>query len=260
MPPTKTIGIVLKTIPYRESSSILHLYTKEMGLVQGVAKGVRRKGKDPTIIERGFLVETLVYGRGAQTLHTLGALGMIDYFPGIRSDLAKSAMRDTMLETLAAGLHESEANEALFVFLSGFLGHLDVAAVIDCFPFALWRFYTDFASIEGFGLNLDTCLVCKERLAGGGRLKTDMGGLVCTRCEPPKGVAAFLPGAVIDFLGCQSEVPAQALQRFQKPELKRITRLLASYCRYHFDHRFDCRSLEFVDEMIDGIPRSATSK
>ena len=251
MPPIKATGIVLKTIPYRESSSILHLYTKEMGLAQGVAKGVRRKGKDPTIIERGFMVEALIYGRGVQTLHTLGALGMIDYFPGIRGDLAKSAMRDTMLETLAAGLHDSEENEALFVFLSGFLGNLDVAATADCFPFALWRFYTDFASIEGFGLNLDTCLVCRDRLGSGGRLKTDAGGLICTRCEQPKGTAAFLPGAVVDFLGCQIDVPVQPLRDFQRHELKRITRLLASYCRYHFDHRFECRSLDFVDEMID---------
>jgi DNA repair protein RecO (recombination protein O) len=253
MPPIKATGIVLKTIPYRESSSILHLYTKEMGLVQGVAKGVRRKGKDPTIIERGFMVEALIYGRGAQTLHTLGALGMIDYFPGIRGDLAKSAMRDTMLETLAAGLHDSEENETLFVFLSGFLGNLDVAATGDCFPFALWRFYADFASIEGFGLNLDTCMICRERLAGGGRLKTDAGGLICTRCEPLKGTAAFLPGAVVDFLGCQIDVPAQALRNLQRHEQKKITRLLASYCRYHFDHRFECRSLDFVDEMIDSF-------
>jgi DNA repair protein RecO len=255
MPPSKAIGIVLKTLAYRETSAILHWYTREMGLVQGIAKGIRRRGKEQTIVERGFLVEALVYGRGSQTLHTLGGLAVVEFFPGIREDLAKSAVRDTALETLLFTLHDSEENRELFEFLMSFLSRLDGAAPARGFPFALWRFFCDFAAIEGFGLNLVTCLQCNGSLGGaiGGRLKTDTGGVICTRCETPRGSAALLPGPVIDFINCQSDVPSPAVKNLDREALKRITRLFAAYCRYHFDSRHDYRSLDFVDEMIDGM-------
>ena len=258
MPPTKTLCIVLKTLPYRETSCILHLYSKELGLVQGIAKGIRRKSKEQIIIERGFLIEALVYGQAGAGLRTLGGIGLVDYFSKIRSDLARSAVRDTILETLQSGLHDSDENEELFTFLSNTLARLDAQSAAQALPFAIWRFYADFSAIEGFGLNLETCLTCGKRLGGGlgGRLKTDTGGIICATCEPHRGDAALVPGFVVDFINCQSTEPTPAMVNLDKRDRKRITRLLASYCRYHFDNRYDYKSLDFIDELID----SATTK
>jgi recombinational DNA repair protein (RecF pathway) len=41
MPPIKTDAFVLKRIDFRETSVILTLFTKELGKIKGVLKGVR---------------------------------------------------------------------------------------------------------------------------------------------------------------------------------------------------------------------------
>jgi DNA repair protein RecO (recombination protein O) len=258
MPPQKTLGIVLTLLPFRESSCIMHLYTREHGLVQGIAKGIRRQGKEHLVIERGFLIETMAYIHANRNLHTLGSISVTEFFSGIRDDLSKTAIRDALCELCSATIHAGEQNHQLFEYLTSFLHELDSQPAQACFPWMLWRFYFHFSQLLGFGLNIETCLNCGKSLADtkGGILKSDLGGLICSGCEAPRPGHAFLPVSVLNYLNEKkpdAENPADALS---SADMKKITRLLASYCRYHFEAKTEYRSLAFVDEMIDSMNKS----
>ena len=80
----KTKALILQVLPYRESSCILYLFTEKHGLIHGIAKGIRRKKSKQDLIERGFLVELIVYIRPHRELHTLSSIHVLEFFSAVR--------------------------------------------------------------------------------------------------------------------------------------------------------------------------------
>ncbi|MBD3241946.1 MAG: DNA repair protein RecO [Chitinivibrionales bacterium] len=248
MAPQKTRAILLQILPYRESSGIVYLYTERSGLVHGIAKGIRRSGKQAQPFERGMLIECLVYERPQRSLHTLGSLAVLEYFPSLRRDLLCSAMRDAAFEMIIRSMHPDEPHQPLFDYLLAFLEHMDTGSA--AFPFALWRFYLDFARLMGFGIDLSRCGMCGGvlRPENGCALIVERGLAACDQCTSPCD-ARRLPPALLIGTDQPGSSPKQ-LEQLPRAEQMRITRLLAAFCRHHFDLRSELRSLDFVCEII----------
>ena len=117
----KTDSVILSVAPYRETSCILRLFTHTHGLVHGIAKGARGGGKSSTPLDRGFLLESLLYYKPNRELHTLGSPHVTNFFPAIRSDITKSALRDVALELYLKSITQSEPHPELFELLVSFL-------------------------------------------------------------------------------------------------------------------------------------------
>ncbi len=199
----KTKAFVLKANPYRESSSLLYLYSERHGLVHGIAKGVRRKKTGLPCLERGFLVELLLYSRPHRDLHTLSGISVLDFFPGIRTDLHKNAVRDMAFEVIIKTMSTDAPHPDVFSYLSDFLSRLESRPPRRCFPAMAWRFFHDFSWLMGFGLNVDACGTCGRTLAGmaGAHLLLESGILACDACARlPRGGTAFIPAAVLSTL------------------------------------------------------------
>lgn len=117
----KTKAFVLKTLPYRETSGIFYLLTERQGISHGIAKGIRKKKTSASFVERGFLIETLLYSRPHRELHTLGDIHIVNYYPAIREDLIKSALRDAVFETLLINVSAGFPVPELFSLVTRFL-------------------------------------------------------------------------------------------------------------------------------------------
>ena len=96
----KTKAFVLQATPYRESSCLVYLYSDRHGLVHGIAKGVRGKKAGQFCLERGFLVELLLYAKPHRELHTIAGVSVVGFYPGIRTNLYKNAVRDVAFEVI----------------------------------------------------------------------------------------------------------------------------------------------------------------
>lgn len=245
----KTRALVLKIIPYRESSCILHLFTEEHGLIHGIAKGIRRSKSTQNIIERGYIIECIVYLKSHRDLHTLGAVQVLEYFPSIRGDLIKSALRDAAFETVLAAITVTDSHPELYAFFQKFMTYLDQSPEQECHPFALWLFYHRFAQHMGFGLDLEHCITCGSTLADAAFLLMQKGGLACQACMDTDNDRFRIPGNIRTCLMHGSPKPAD-LQHLLSSDIKRrITRLLADYCRYHFETQKEYKALAFLEEM-----------
>ena len=247
----KMKAFVLKTLPYRESSGIFYLLTERQGVVHGIAKGIRKKKTGASFLERGFLIEALVYVKPHRELHTLGDVQMIDYYPRIRNDLVKGAIRDAAFETILTNVSAGFPSPELFSFVTEFLfaledrtGHL---------PSLLWNFFAVFSRLMGFGMDCKRCVSCKKELscACNVSLMIEKGGFVCEKCADLSGPRTLFPPEALGFLGAQniSEIPASVVNLSLADE-RRVTRLLASYCHYHCDTRSDFKALEFMDSLL----------
>lgn len=248
----KIESIILSATPYRETSCILRLFTRTRGLVHGIAKGVRRSGgkSTPTPLDRGLLLDALLYHRPNRELHTLGSLHIANFFHGIRSDLTKSALRDIALELYIKSITEPAPHPELFDLLDDFLAGLDGGGdnvntnnIIDtvCVVHSdnnansgnnsyvndiadrhntansfimLWRFIRGYCEHAGFGIDA-------ENHAGSG-------------IDPRIAKIISEDGA------------ARPYSRYSKGECINITEQLLLYCRRHFDIRTTFNSMEFI--------------
>ena len=278
MPAEKAESVILSVIPYRETSCILRLFTRSLGLVHGIAKGARKSGKSATPLDRGFLLDALVYHRPNRELHTLGGLHVANFFPGIRSDLTKAAVRDIALELYLKSITQSEPHPELFDLIASFLVDMEESSRPELLFPLLWRFIHKYCLMTGFGIDTKYCKVCGGNIhhaaintnidtaAAGNRylLEFDSGALICGKCALSKaggraiarfGVDNGIDASIIRFIdGIDSNdisrTDINPLHDYRKSEHLRITELLLLYCRRHLDIRSQFNSLEFVKSMF----------
>jgi DNA repair protein RecO (recombination protein O) len=245
----KTVHLVLSVMPYRETSVIATLLSRRFGRVSGIAKGVRRKPTAPLTLERGQLVELVLYLRPHRDLHTIGAISVVNYFPSIRSDLSLLALRDACFELMLNSATASETHGEMFDFATDFLARLETLPASPPPFHELWRFFYGWAKLSGVMLNVRECIRCRNpRVAAeGGLLMSERGGLVCSSCAGGRTALSpsFLPGQVAGFLLGRSSVPQLPL-----PEQARISRLLADWCRYHLDIQNELKALAFLEGVL----------
>ncbi len=250
MSPQKTKALILRVLPFRETSCILHLFTEHHGLVHGIAKGVRGKKNSQDFIERGFLVECIVYNKPQRDLHTLGTIHVLEYFPAVRSNLIKGALRDAAFETILSAITVSDIHPELYELFLKFMEHLDSSPECVCHPFALWLFFHRFAQHMGFGLDVCQCISCgTRRLTQEAYLAMNRGGFECRECSGSRLEQYLFPPEVLSYLNSGSPKPEKLREICTPDTMKKVTRLLADYSRYHFDTQREMKALAFLDEM-----------
>lgn len=247
----KTKALVLQVLPYRESSCILRLFTERHGLIHGIAKGIRRRKSQQDLIERGFLIELIVYIRPHRELHTVSSIHVLEFFPSVRLSITKSALRDVAFETVLTAITESDFHPELYELFVKFMQHLQDTTEKECHPFALWLFYHRFSQHMGFELDLLKCITCGSLLKKTAYMNMKKGGLDCDKCSKSKSEFHVIPGTVLSYLKYGSPKHQMLRGELTQKTLKRITHLLADYCRYHFDIQKEYKALAFLDEMTE---------
>lgn len=244
----KTSAVILSIMPYRESSAIVTLYTSDYGRISGIAKGIKRRLKYAVPLERGFLVDLLIYNKNNRDLHTLADIQIAQYYPQIRDDLYKTAIRDAAFELLIKSVLLSDSHPELFSLLNKFLEILQITESKERCFFLLWKFYFKVADLLGFAIHLETCRICGQSslIANGGFLIIESGGLYCTQCASKRPATdTFVNGEVLrSIIGSSS--PASINHR----ELMRVTKIAASYCRFHLDIKNEFKTLQFIEQML----------
>jgi DNA repair protein RecO (recombination protein O) len=253
----KTPAIVLSVTPFRETSFIAALLTRTQGRTGAVAKGIRRSPQRGLTLERGLLVEMVLYFKPNRDLHTAGQISVVNYFPSIRNDLGKLALRDAAFELILKSVTVPETNTELFDFACEFLERLEAADPAAIPLHELWRFYVGWASHLGFMLNLQECIRCGRAalVAEGGVLAIERGGFLCGACGGSATAPAFVPGKILSFLSNPSPGYEYRADGVPAAAGMRLTRLLADYCRFHLEIRTELKALSFLESVFfNGVP------
>jgi len=126
---TKTKGLVLHNLKYRESSLLVTMYTSEFGIASYIENGVRSaKAKHKMALFQPLtLLDLEVFHKPGRGLHRISEAKC--YFPyrQIPFEVAKSSIALFLSEVLAKVLKEEEANFPLFDFLEESFQFLDGA-------------------------------------------------------------------------------------------------------------------------------------
>jgi DNA repair protein RecO (recombination protein O) len=198
----KSEALVLRVIPFRDTSRILTAYTAEHGLVSLLAKGVRGpKPRFGAALELFALADLVYYHRDSRELQLLSEAMLLDAHLGLGRDPERYAYGIAVLEFLLKVLSGQEPPGRLYPLALRTLAVLETGRPETLCP-VFRAFELKAISFLGHRPELYRCVECgdeRERLTGF-RFAPLAGGLLCPRCA--MGAPGLLPvaGSTVELL------------------------------------------------------------
>jgi len=123
----KTSGIVLHSIKYTDSTSIITVYTRQFGKVTYMVHGVNKKKSvcPAAFLQPLSLIEMDVFHTPGKNIQRLKEIRMEHPFTGIPFNPVKNALALFISEVLFRTLRQTEPDENLYLFLENSILHLD---------------------------------------------------------------------------------------------------------------------------------------
>ncbi len=172
-------GVVLKYKEWGETDRLLTLFTRELGKVQAIAKGVRKPHSRKAGHLEPFTRVNILLARG-RDLYILTQAEAIDTFLTIKNDLVNLGYGFYIIELLSSFTYEEGENRKLYQLLVNTLVRLnrgdDPKIVIHYFEIRL----LDFA---GYRPHLFNCAQCEKIILAEDQFISPLqGGVLCPNC------------------------------------------------------------------------------
>jgi DNA repair protein RecO (recombination protein O) len=239
-----TSAIILSALRYSETSKIVRLATRDLGVQSAIAKGAMRPrsrfGAALQVLSEG---QAQLLVKEHRELHTLTGFDLSHLPIGLAADLGRyataSALAEVMLRFAPADPHPES-----YDVLSGALAGLETAA--DTGADALgFRLLWQLVSALGFAPSLEACVRDGGPLppSGGLPFSTREGGALCTACAAQHGATTLPERARADLVALLDE--AAELPVLDERHAESHRRLLARYIRWHLGEGAELPALEF---------------
>src|SRR6185295_4725918 len=146
----RTRGIVFRTVKFSETSVISKIYTEKFGMRSYIVNGVRsEKSKTKAVLLHVMsMLDMEVYHHEHRNLNRIKEMRPAYVVTSLLFDPLKSSLGLFMMEVLNKCIHEEEANEEMFAFITGKLQSLDQQQKIQAYY--LLKFLLELSSLIGF--------------------------------------------------------------------------------------------------------------
>ena len=173
----KLEGIIISEVEYRETSKIINVFTKDLGIIGVIAKGARKVKSTLS-----GLTTKLTYGvfdvyYKENGLSTLVEVNVLDNFKNIKKDINLISYACYLLE-LSTQVYKHDANSDIYNLLIASLKKIDAGYDYQVITNILELKLLDYLGIKPI---IDSCVSCGK--------KTDIvtissyrGGYLCNEC------------------------------------------------------------------------------
>jgi len=241
-----TRALILRHIPFQESSLIVRLFTESQGKVAVIAKGARRlKSTFRGYLEPLNLAEVIFYYKATREIQTLSKVSPLkNYFYG-EVDVNAPIYGTAVIECLEKFVPEHHPDENLFRLVTEVLDRLQDRFSNRAVVFI--AFLLQLATALGYQPAFDTCGQC-HRLLGEAFYDSTSGGFVCEKCgqsliAPPKLNRASLTFLRQITAGASADDIAFTNSSVSQEDL---ARLIVQYIARHLDVNPKLKSLEML--------------
>ena len=242
-----TPSIILGALRYGDTSKIVRLATRDLGIRSALAKGALRPrsrfGASLQLLSEGV---AHLYLKDTRDLQTLAAFDLTNLRAGLATDLPRFAAAAALGE-VAWRFSPGGAPPDSFDLLSGALNVLETApaeAVEVLGLRMLWRL----VSVLGFAPALDRCARDGAPLPPGEPLRFSAaeGGGLCRRCGEGQGITTLSPADRSDL---EALVRADAeLPILDERHAASHRRLFARFLRHHLAEGADLPAIAFWED------------
>jgi len=239
-----TPAIVLSALRYSETSKIVRLATREMGVQSAIAKGaLRPKSRFGAALQLLSDGTAQLIVRDHRELHTLTVFDVARVRVGLAGDLERYSVASALAEVMLRFAPPDPHPESYDLLLHG-LDELERAPAADVVALGL-RMLWALVSVLGFEPALDACVRDGAPLDGDGPIafSTREGGALCAACAATHG-STRLPADARAALHALMD-PAVDLPVLDEPNAAAHRRLAARFVRFHLAEGADLPALEF---------------
>ena len=242
-----TPGVLLRSFNYGETSRVLRLYTRDLGLVSVMAKGVRRVGaRGRAALETFSRGEITLYMKSTRELQTFKEFSVEEAGSGLGRDLVRFAGASVLAEIVLA--HGGpEPNTELFARLTGGLHRIQRQEGREVLRVVLSEGWMLIRAL-GYEPQLDPCVRCGRSLEGTGLGRFDFaaGGVCCPDCSVDVTGPRVGPGAREQLASLLRGVEPEALDR-----ISAHLQLLHDFSRYHLSGSKPLKSFAFLASVTE---------
>lgn len=248
-----TEAINLKAYNLNDADKIIVMYSKENGLIKGVAKGIK-KPKSKLGARMDLLVANslqLIKGRSMDTIiqaHTL------NHFRKTREDINKLMLSSYVSEVVMNfGEGSESASKEIYNLLYKALSKISESDNKKDMLIAAIKFQLKILLIMGFCVELDTCLCCREQVLDEDMyFSASMGGIICKECNEHLGVKLKMHHKIRDFLQAMLQFDFDFESDYDKKATEKVCQvcfdLLDEYIKIHTNKRQ--KSVKLLKEFI----------
>lgn len=238
-----TDAIVLHAFDYLESSRIVRLATRELGVQSVLAKGARRpRSHFGTSLDLFASGVAQFYARPGRELSTLGGFDITRVRLGIAADLDRFGAASALAELALRFAHADPHDDAFDVLTASFDALTDAApgTATDTGLAAAWRF----VSALGFGPAVEICCICHAVIADdeAAPFSHAGGGVVCARCATSVPVSRALPANARSAI--RRWIAGLPAALGGEPERRAHLRLLREFLHHHVADGRELRALD----------------
>ncbi len=239
----QTEAVILRSLPYRETSRIATLFTRSKGKLSVIAKGARLpKSKFGSTLQALSVVQAVIYYRPTRSLQTLSECAHISM---VRlEDLSRLSAGLRMVELTNALMQEEEENPEVYDLLVSVLSRLNGTHTSA----ALLQLYYEMqlASALGFAPGFDREEV-RTLPAKGGALLYDS-GLIVADAEGQRYAKRASRPALRTF-AILSRARLEVVAALTPRNVDEVRQLVAQYLRFHVAEAYPERARKILHQL-----------
>jgi DNA repair protein RecO (recombination protein O) len=241
----RTEAVVLRSLPYGETSRIVTLFTRDRGKLAVMAKGARRtKSRFGSTLQPMSYVQVVYYYKPSRSLQLLSDSSHVTAFHQIGRDLEKISIGLRIVELTSALMQDEQQNALVFNLLLQVLHRLDGAG--DRLANTLPYFQMRLATALGFSPAFQRDIV-QELPDSGGALDFETGAIF-----PPTatGCRRASRSALRAFAVC-ARADLDAVMRMNVAADTRIelNELVEEYLKYHVEEAYPFKSNRVISQL-----------
>jgi DNA repair protein RecO (recombination protein O) len=124
-----TQAIILRIVPYGDSSLVVSAFTQRFGIQQYMVKGARRTSKKGSslapFLQPAAILDLVVYHNELKQLQTIKEMRWAHVYNQVMQNISRNAIALYLVELMSKCLRQPEANDELFLFATQQLQLLD---------------------------------------------------------------------------------------------------------------------------------------
>ncbi len=222
MPIDQCEAIVLRTYPFADQDKIAVLFSRDKGVLRGIAKGARKFGnRFGSSLEPMSLVKVIYYEKERRELVTISGCDLIESFFEIQKDLRTAFTLSYIAELVEETAPSRAADEVLYRLVVSVLRCLAAGGDLQ---FLSAYFEAWFLKAAGLLPEFARCKGCRKALDGPAWLSPRRDGAYCASCAPSKkDEIAPEAAAFLDWVrrnppseACPVPIPAGSLAGIRK--------------------------------------------
>lgn len=238
-----TDAINLKSYNLSESDKIIVMYSKEKGIIKGVAKGCK-KPKSKLGARMDLMVANKIMLYKGKNLDTICEAQSLNNFKKSRQDMDKLFYSMYITEVVNNfGLEDDPSSKETYELLYKALEKVSEAKNKKDVLIGVIKFQLKIMEISGFGIELDSCLCCKEQILDEDMyFSSKMGGVFCKECNPTFGIKTKMHHKLRDFLLAMLQLDFNFQSEYDKKATEKVCsvcfELLKEYIQLHSPKQF----------------------